>query len=66
MAKNRLKKIRTERLLSKAELARKARVSTFTINRIEADRPCRPETIRKILLALGLKLSQRDEVFPQN
>jgi DNA-binding XRE family transcriptional regulator len=50
-------------MMSKAELARKAGLSTLTIDRIEAGRPCRLDTKRKILLALGLKVSDRDQVF---
>ena len=50
-------------MLSKAELARKAGVSALTIDRVEAGRPCRLDTKRKILLALGLKVADRDRVF---
>ncbi len=49
--------------MSKAELARKAGLSTLTIDRVESGRPCRLETKRKILLALGLKVSDKDKVF---
>jgi DNA-binding XRE family transcriptional regulator len=50
-------------MMSKAELARKAGLSTLTIDRIEAGRPCRLDTKRKILMALGLKVSDKDKVF---
>ena len=50
-------------MMSKAELARKAGLSTLTIDRVEAGRPCRLDTKRKILLALGLKISDKDKVF---
>jgi DNA-binding XRE family transcriptional regulator len=53
-------------MISKAELARKAGVSPLTIDRIERGMPCRMETKRKIILALGLKLSDRVEVFGEN
>jgi DNA-binding XRE family transcriptional regulator len=49
--------------MSKAELARKAGVSPITIDRIEKGMDCRMETKRKILLALGYKLSDKDKVF---
>ncbi|MDY6823151.1 MAG: helix-turn-helix transcriptional regulator [Thermodesulfobacteriota bacterium] len=62
-AKSRLYTIRESRLLSKSELARKANVSPITIARIEDGKPCRMETQRKILRALGFKLSDRDKVF---
>ena len=50
-------------MMSKAELARKAGLSTLTIDRLEAGRPCRLDTKRKVLLALGLKVSDKDLVF---
>ena len=50
-------------MLSKAELARKAGLSTLTIDRVEAGRPCRLDTKRKILLALNLKVADKDRVF---
>ena len=49
--------------MSKAELARKAGVSPITIDRIEKGMDCRMETKRKILLALGYKLTEKDKVF---
>jgi len=63
MNKNSLKEIRESFLISKTELGRRAKISPFTISRIEQGNPCRMETKRKILLALGLKLSDRDKVF---
>ena len=48
-------------MLSKAELARRAGISALTIDRIEAGMACRLDTKRKIILRLGLKLSQRPE-----
>ena len=50
-------------MLSKAELARRAGISTLTIDRIEAGKDCRLDTKRKIILGLGLTLSQRQRVF---
>ncbi len=63
MIKNSLKEIRENLLISKAELARRADISPLTITRIERGKPCRMETKRKIVLALGLKLSDRNIVF---
>jgi DNA-binding XRE family transcriptional regulator len=60
---NRLKEVRENLLICRAELARKAGVSFLTINRVEKGLPCRTETKRKILAALGFKPSQRDIVF---
>ncbi len=60
---NLLKQAREGLLMSKAELARKAGVSPITIDRIEKGKTCRMETKRKILLALGLTLSDRSKIF---
>jgi len=65
MTTNPLKQHRESLLMSKAELARKADVSPLTISRIEQGMPCRVETQRKILMALGLKVSDRGKVFPE-
>ena len=63
MSKNLLKEIRESLMMSKAELARKANISPITITRIEQGMPCRMETKRKIVLALGMKISDKDKVF---
>lgn len=60
---NSLKKHREKVLMSKAELARKASLSALTIDRIEKGKSCRLETKRKIILALGLQLSDRGKIF---
>ena len=61
--KNSLREIRESLMMSKSELSRKAGISPLTIKRIENGKSCRVETKRKILLALGLKLSDKDKVF---
>lgn len=61
--KNALKEIRESLLMSKAELGRKANVSPITISRIEQGLPCRMETKRKLILALGFKISEKDKIF---
>jgi len=61
--KNSLREIRESLMMSKAELSRNADISPLTITRIEQGKPCRVETKRKILLALGLKLSDKNKVF---
>jgi DNA-binding XRE family transcriptional regulator len=63
MGKNHLRKIRESLMMSKAELSRKAGISPITITRIEEGMPCRMETKRKILLALGYKISDKNKVF---
>jgi DNA-binding XRE family transcriptional regulator len=63
LGRNIVKKIREELLMSKAELARKAGVSSLTIDRIEKGKSCRMETKRKIILALGFDLAEKGKVF---
>ncbi len=63
MPQNNLQRFREAQMLSKAELARKAGLSTLTIDRIEAGRPCRLDTKRKILQALDMKVSDGPRVF---
>jgi len=63
---NQVREIREAQLMSKAELARKAGVSPVTIDRIESGAICRMATKRKIILALGLKLNDREKVFPKD
>jgi len=60
---NNVRKVREGLLLSKAELARRAKISVLTIDRVEKGMTCRMDTKRKIILSLGLKLSDRDKVF---
>ncbi len=61
---NNVRKLRQEAMMSKAELARRAGVSPLTIDRVEAGCPCRMDTKRKILEALGLDPSARAKVWP--
>ena len=63
MSKNNLKEIRESLMISKAELSRDANISPLTITRIERGEPCRMETKRKIVLALGMKISDKDKIF---
>jgi predicted transcriptional regulator len=60
---NNVRKIREALMMSKAELARKAGLSTLTVDRVEAGKACRLDTKRKILHALDLKVSDRQSVF---
>ena len=64
MAINHVKDIRESLLMSKAELARKAGISPLTIDRIEKGATCRMATMRKIILAFGMNLSEKEKVFP--
>jgi DNA-binding XRE family transcriptional regulator len=63
MARNNLKTVRESLLMSKTELAKQANLSAITISRIEKGMPCRMQTQRKILLALGFKLSDKPKIF---
>jgi DNA-binding XRE family transcriptional regulator len=60
---NAVQQLREEQMLSKAELARRAGVSVLTIDRVERGSECRVDTKRKIILALGLKVTDRTRVF---
>lgn len=61
--KNNVRKTRIDKMMSKAELARRANLSVLTIDRIEKGFGCRMDTKRKILEALGLSLADRVRVF---
>jgi DNA-binding XRE family transcriptional regulator len=60
---NSVRQIREAKMMSKAELARKADVTVQTIDRIEKGNECRLDTKRKIILALGYKLVDRTRIF---
>ena len=60
---NSVRQIREAKMMSKAELARKADVTVQTIDRIEKGNDCRLDTKRKIILALGYKLVDRTRIF---
>jgi len=66
MRKNSLKKIRESLMMSKTELVRNANISQTTLTRIESGMSCRMRTKRKIILALGLKFSDKNKVFGED
>lgn len=66
MLPNHVRNIREALLISKSELARKADVSLLTITRIEGGQPCRMDTKRKIILALGYQVPDKAKVFPDS
>ncbi len=49
--------------MSKSELARLAGVSPATIDRIERGEECRMETKRKIIIAFGFSLAEKEKIF---
>ena len=63
LSPNSVREIRESKMMSKAELARKASVTVQTIDRIEKGNDCRLDTKRKIILALGYKLVDRAAIF---
>ena len=63
MRTNNVQRFREALLMTKAELARRAGLSTLTIDRIESGRPCRLDTKRRILMALGMRVADRDKLF---
>ena len=66
LCKNFVRAIRESLLMSKAELARKAGLSVLTVGRIENGVDCRMDTKRKLILALGLTLADKEKVFPED
>jgi DNA-binding XRE family transcriptional regulator len=62
---NNVKQLREARMMSKAECARTAGISPVTLDRIERGMACRMATKRKITLALGLNISEKNKVFKQ-
>ena len=65
ISNNNVMKIREDLLMSKSELAHKAGVSALTIDRIEKGMSCRVTTMRKIILALGYRIQDKNKVFPE-
>ncbi len=63
VAINNVQRYRERLMMSKTELARKAGLSSLTVDRVESGRPCRLDTKRKILFALGLRVSDKDQIF---
>jgi DNA-binding XRE family transcriptional regulator len=61
---NRVRELRENRLMTQAQLAKKAKVALRTIHSVEKGMNCRMDTKRKILLALGLRFEDKDHVFP--
>ena len=53
---NRVRELRENRLMTQAQLARKAKVALRTIHSVEKGMNCRMDTKRKILLAFGTAL----------
>jgi DNA-binding XRE family transcriptional regulator len=61
---NRVRELRENKLMTQAQLARKAKVALRTIHSVEKGMNCRMDTKRKILLALGMRFEDKDLVFP--
>ena len=61
--RNRVRELRENKLMTQAQLARKAKVALRTIHSVEKGMNCRMDTKRKILLALGIPFEQKGEVF---
>ena len=61
--RNRVRELRENKLMTQAQLAKKAKVALRTIHSVEKGMNCRMDTKRKILLALGVPFEQKGEVF---
>ena len=62
---NRIRVARQARGWTQAELAVRAHVSPRTIHAVEKGQDCRQATKRKVLIALSVPWSARDEFFPK-
>jgi len=62
--RNHVRELRENQLMTQAQLARRAKVALRTIHSVEKGMNCRMDTKRKILLALGLRFEDKDQVFP--
>ena len=61
---NRVRELRENRLMTQAQLARKAKVALRTIHSVEKGMNCRMDTKRKILLALGMRFEDQGPRVP--
>ena len=61
--RNRVRELRENKLMTQAQLAKKAKVALRTIHSVEKGMNCRMDTKRKILLALGVPFEQKSQVF---
>jgi DNA-binding XRE family transcriptional regulator len=61
--RNRVRELRENKLMTQAQLAKKARVALRTIHSVEKGMNCRMDTKRKILIALGLRFEDKSQVF---
>ncbi len=61
--RNRVRELREDKLMTQAQLAKKARVALRTIHSVEKGMNCRMDTKRKILLALGIPFEHKGQVF---
>ena len=61
--RNRVRELRENKLMTQAQLAKKAKVALRTIHSVEKGMNCRMDTKRKILLALGIPFEHKAEVF---
>jgi DNA-binding XRE family transcriptional regulator len=61
--RNRVRELRENKLMTQAQLAKKAKVALRTIHSVEKGMNCRMDTKRKIQLALGMRVEDKDQVF---
>lgn len=66
-ADNPLKALRERLMVSRSELARRAGVSVITLGRIEQGKPCRLDTKRRLVKALGFNpwRNNKEVSFPE-
>ena len=59
----RVRELRENKLMTQAQLARKAKVALRTIHSVEKGMNCRMDTKRKILLALGKRFEDKPQTI---
>lgn len=63
---NKVMEWRKKLLISRSELARRTGLSVVTIARIESGKPCRMDTMKKILIGLGFSVEEKNKVFTED
>ena len=61
---NRVRELRENKLMTQAQLARKAKVALRTIHSVEKGMNRRMDNKRKVRVGLGLSVEEKDQVFP--
>ena len=61
---NRVRELRESKGWTQSQLADEARIALRTIHSVEKGINCRMDTVRKIILALELRIDDKHDIFP--